>query len=70
MHRRGNAEQKAEAPADMETINLCHTHSRLGLQKGYDPADYNSRVMRRSTGLLINFQERDEPPQASLRGRT
>lgn len=55
---------------DMETINLHQTRSRLGPRKGCDPADYNSRVVHRSTGLIINFQVRDEPPRAPLRGRT
>ena len=54
----------------METINLRQTRSQLGPQKGCDPADCNSRVMHRSTGLIINFQERDEPRRALLGGRT
>lgn len=61
-------EQDAEARdvPNAETINLREILSRLGLQKGCDPADYNSRVVHRSAGLVINSQAHEEPSRASL----
>lgn len=49
-----------------DTINLFETWSRLGQQRKCDPADYNSRVVHRSTYLIINFQVHNESCWAPL----